>query len=112
MDNKIWLIFTSDDPFLVEEMDPSKCKALESSLLELETLKLHYVPNVATSAGSISRPFPKVEWDLTEFYESSYDEMFFTEIKKKVRHVALEFEPPSGLFAGKIDKFHTYWLIE
>ncbi|XP_071946361.1 nucleolar complex protein 4 homolog B-like [Antedon mediterranea] len=101
-----------DDPFLADETDPSKCRALASSLWELKTLKHHYLPSVATTAGSIERPFPKVEWDLTDFYESSYDEMFTTEINKKVKHVPLEFEAPSGLFSGKLDKFNNYWLLE
>ena len=37
----------ASDAFKAAEEDPAKCKALESSLWEMETLKSHYFPQVA-----------------------------------------------------------------
>jgi U3 small nucleolar RNA-associated protein 19 len=41
------------DPFDYSERDPAKCKANESSLWEVESLKYHYCPSVASLAKSI-----------------------------------------------------------
>ena len=59
----------------MDETDPAKSKALESSLWELETLKSHYHPGVATAASKIDKPFPKVEWEISEYLELSTSEV-------------------------------------
>lgn len=60
------------DPFLMEEYDPMKTKAIESSLWEIETLQSHYHPNVATIAKIISQQFTKQAYNLEDFLDHSY----------------------------------------
>ena len=59
----------------MSEPDPAKCHAMESALWELETLKSHYHPGVATAAGMISKPFPKMEFDVSEKLELTTEEV-------------------------------------
>ncbi|XP_072035045.1 nucleolar complex protein 4 homolog A-like [Amphiura filiformis] len=88
----------SSDPYVMSEPDPAKCHAMESSLWELESLKSHYYPGVATAAGLIGRPFPKVEFDVAEKLELTTEELITKEVKKKQKTVALEYNTPKGLF--------------
>ncbi|XP_033627834.1 nucleolar complex protein 4 homolog isoform X1 [Asterias rubens] len=93
----------ADDPYIMDETDPAKSKALESSLWELETLKSHYHPGVATAASKIDKPFPKVEWEISEYLELSTSEMIDWVVKKKMKTAHMEFEPPKGLIGKKDD---------
>ena len=60
------------DPFQMEEPDPMKTNALESSLWEIHTLQSHYHPNVATVAKIISEQFTKQAYNLEDFLDHSY----------------------------------------
>ena len=60
------------DPFLMEEQNPMKTNAIESSLWEIETLQWHYHPNVATIAKIISQQFTKQAYNLEDFLDHSY----------------------------------------
>ena len=62
-----------EDPFLVDEADPMKTDAIESSLWEIHTLRYHYHPNVATIARIISEQFTKQAYNLEDFLDHSYD---------------------------------------
>lgn len=54
----------------MDECDPYKSNANQSSLWELHTLKQHALPNIATIAKTIiSQPMPSMEWDLSNFLE-------------------------------------------
>ena len=44
-----------EDPFVEDEDDPSECRALESSLWEMETLRSHYFPQVAKFTHVLDR---------------------------------------------------------
>ncbi|XP_067135535.1 nucleolar complex protein 4 homolog B isoform X1 [Centruroides vittatus] len=90
----------TDDPYIMDEPDPLKCKALESSLWEIKTLQSHWHPEVAIKARFINKPLPKMESDLSEFYELDSHELFEKEISKEFRDVPLNFEKPLGLFKG------------
>lgn len=61
-----------EDPFRMQEPDPSKTGALQSSLWELETMQHHYHPNAASIARIISEQFTKQSWDLEDFLNHSY----------------------------------------
>lgn len=63
---------TWGDPFCMEEPDPMKTGALESSLWEIQTLQSHYHPNVATIAKIISEQFTKQAYDIEDFLDHSY----------------------------------------
>merc|ERR1719300_804955 len=44
------------DPYLMEEPDPAKTNALQSSLWEIKTLQSHFSPEVAREAMRINHP--------------------------------------------------------
>ena len=60
------------DTFRMEESDPMKTGALESSLWEIHMLQSHYHPNVATIARVISEQFRKPSYNLEHFLNHSY----------------------------------------
>lgn len=65
----------SSDPYVMDERDPYKSNALESSLWELKVLQHHALPQVATAARFIDLPLPSVEWDITQILDNSLDEV-------------------------------------
>ncbi|XP_069612173.1 nucleolar complex protein 4 homolog [Ranitomeya imitator] len=93
----------TSDPFVMEEQDPAKSCALESSLWELEALQKHYYPNVVRAANVISRALSTQESDISELLELSSYALFEKEMKKKFHTVPLEFEPAQGLLGKKHD---------
>jgi len=80
------------DPFIMEETDPLKSNALQSSLWEIETLNQHYVAEVSTLVKSlftdelkkmiltrkIEPPIP-----VAEFTKLSYSTLFSRSMKRK-----------------------------
>ncbi|KAI9694417.1 MAG: hypothetical protein M1822_000033 [Bathelium mastoideum] len=73
------------DPFDENEADPMKTKALESSLWELDTLCLHYHPNVATLAEIMAQQFTKREYQLEDFLDYSYATLIEAELGKELK---------------------------
>lgn len=67
----------SEDKFQIEESDPLKTHAIESSLWEIHTLQDHYHPNVATIAKIISHQFTKQAYNLDDFLDHSYESVGF-----------------------------------
>ena len=63
------------DPYVMEERDPLKSQALESSLWELKALQNHILPSVATAASFINMTLPSVEWDMSKILENSADDV-------------------------------------
>lgn len=61
----------------MEESDPEKCCALESSLWEIQTLQMHVLPSVATAARFINSPLPSMEMDMTKHLDGTLDEVLF-----------------------------------
>jgi hypothetical protein len=59
----------------MEERDPLKSHAIESSLWELQALQNHILPNIATAAKFINMPLPSVEWDMSKILENSADDV-------------------------------------
>lgn len=60
----------SDDPFLMDESDPNKSRALESSLWEIQLLRSHMLPNVSQAAKNIiTQPLPTQEYNIGNFLE-------------------------------------------
>ncbi|CAF1367207.1 unnamed protein product, partial [Didymodactylos carnosus] len=67
------------DGYLVDELDPSKSNALESSLWEIESLTTHIYPDVSQLARFIiqrCRPQNKTERDLDKYLDVDYEQMF------------------------------------
>ncbi|PIO41217.1 hypothetical protein AB205_0020150 [Aquarana catesbeiana] len=91
----------TSDPYIMEEEDPAKSQALESSLWELEALQNHYYPDVVRAANVITRSLSTQESDISELLELSSYELFEKQMKKRFGSVPLEFEPVRGLLGRK-----------
>ncbi|KAK9330213.1 CBF/Mak21 family-domain-containing protein [Lipomyces starkeyi] len=99
IDEEIAKEFDRSDPFIANESDPMKSRALDSSLWELATLQSHYHPNVATLAKIMSEPFHKPAYNIEDFMDHSYNTMLDAEFTKNIRNPpAVEFELPKTLF--------------
>ncbi|KAI9350202.1 CBF/Mak21 family-domain-containing protein [Obelidium mucronatum] len=72
------------DCFIMEENDPAKCRALESSLWELQTMTQHYLPSVSALAGVFQEPLTKAPYEIEDFLDLSYESLFELENKKPV----------------------------
>ena len=89
-----------EDPFDTDETDPAKTNALESSLWELDTLRSHYHPNVATLAGIMAQQFTKREYQLEDFLDHSYATLVEAELGKEVKRAPMvEWEIPKKIFS-------------
>lgn len=58
-----------NDPYNMEESDPTKSRALESSLWEVEALTQHVLPNVSVVAKNVLRANARTEFDLGQVLE-------------------------------------------
>uniref|UniRef100_A0A8D2Q4D9 Nucleolar complex associated 4 homolog n=1 Tax=Varanus komodoensis TaxID=61221 RepID=A0A8D2Q4D9_VARKO len=102
----------SEDPYQMDEKEPSQSRALESSLWEIKTLQSHYHPDVARAAATINTPLSEMEEDLSEVLEMTAFEIFDRDIKKETSEVPLEYLPARGLFGKKDDIFAQYFTLE
>ncbi|CAG2185259.1 NOC4 [Mytilus edulis] len=92
--------------------DPSKCKALESSLWELKTLQTHYNPDISKMANRIEHPLQTSEIDLSELLENNYHQLFEKETRKKIKIAPVTFIPPKGLLITNDDKIGLCWTMD
>ncbi|XP_065707811.1 nucleolar complex protein 4 homolog isoform X1 [Patagioenas fasciata] len=102
----------SEDPYVMEEEEPSESRALESCLWEIQTLQNHYHPEVAKAAAVLSRALSELEDDISGLLELSAYELFDKEVKKKAADVPLEFEQIRGLFGKKNDVFAQHFALD
>ncbi|KAM8797518.1 nucleolar complex protein 4 homolog [Eudromia elegans] len=102
----------SEDPYIMEEKEPSESRALESSLWELQSLQNHYHPDVAKAAAVLNQSLSEIEDNISGLLELSACEIFDREIKKKNTDVPLEFEPVRGLFGKKNDIFAEHFTLD
>jgi U3 small nucleolar RNA-associated protein 19 len=88
------------DEFLAEENDPTKARALQSSLWELVVLERHYYAPVATLAKSVgSLAETKAPYhNMEEFSSHTYKALFDQERKKRTTKTPLTFKEPGALF--------------
>ncbi|ELU14912.1 hypothetical protein CAPTEDRAFT_227825 [Capitella teleta] len=103
----------ASDPFIMTENDPSKCRALESSLWELQTLQSHYYYIVSIDSRQLEQVLPKLETDLSDILETSIDDLVKKENSKKYKlnSVPVTFDPPKGLFGAKDCPFNDMWSL-
>lgn len=88
------------DEFLPQETDPTKTRALQSSLWELVVLEHHYYAPVSTLAKSIgtkeeSKAPPHI---IEEFSNHTFKSLFDQERKKRTQKTALTFQEPQAVF--------------
>ena len=98
------MIDNTEEHYIMDEPDPAKSKAVESGLWEIKTLQSHALPQVSQAAKFINKNLPQMEWNIEDYLENTYDDMFATEAKKKIFvNVPLTFERPVGLALPKGD---------
>nr|POF12702.1 uncharacterized protein CFP56_09854 [Quercus suber] len=86
------------DLYAMAEPDPMLTNALESSLWELETLRSHYHPNVATLAKILGEQFTKREYQLEDFLDHSYAGLINGELSRKLKKAPeVEWEIPKRI---------------
>jgi len=104
--------FVSRDPFVMEERDPLKSRALESQLWEIQALQSHGIPSIASAAKFISNPLPSIEWDLSSVLEVNENDIFDIEISRKTKEYALSFERPLlPNMLPKSDRTMQFWNL-
>lgn len=64
-----------EDPYIIEETDPSLSHAINSSLWEMKIIQHHVLPSVSSSAMFIQNPLPTVERDLSVLLDLRDDEV-------------------------------------
>ena len=98
------MIDNTEEHYIMDEVDPAKSKAVESGLWEIKTLQNHALPQVSQAAKFINKNLPQMEWNIEDYLETTYEDMFSTEAKKKIFvNVPLTFERPNGLAFPKED---------
>lgn len=102
----------SADPYLVDEEDPAKCRALESSLWELQALQRHYHPDVAGAAAVIKKALSEQETDLSALFDLSTPELFEREPRKRACRAPLEFEAADGILGRRRCLVPQLWALE
>lgn len=102
---------TTADPYIMDERDPLKSNAINSSLWEIQSLQNHPVPSVATAARFINTPLPSVEWDMGKVLDDTGDDIFDIEIRKQSKLIALAFDRPNNISMNKEDKILQYWNL-
>eukprot|EP00252_Welwitschia_mirabilis_P001015 TRINITY_DN10999_c0_g2_i1.p1 TRINITY_DN10999_c0_g2~~TRINITY_DN10999_c0_g2_i1.p1 ORF type:complete len:255 (+),score=46.43 TRINITY_DN10999_c0_g2_i1:34-765(+) len=92
------------DPFIHGETNTAKCKALQSSLWEIDTLRRHYSPAVSRFVASLESDLTvrakTTEVNVKDFSSGSYNTIFSEEVKRRIKQVPLAFykSVPSTLF--------------
>ncbi|EXJ83099.1 hypothetical protein A1O1_06717 [Capronia coronata CBS 617.96] len=94
-----------NDPFNPAEPNPQLTNAIDSSLWELETLRSHYHPTVASIARIISEQFTKQQYNLEDFLDHGYASLLESDLKKKDKKPpVVEYKIPKRIFsAGHVD---------
>lgn len=86
------------DPFDMCQPDPALTGAIDSSLWELEALRSHYHPNVATLAKILGEQFTKREYQLEDFLDHSYASLVQAELGKELKKApVVEWEIPKRI---------------
>ncbi|KID76898.1 CCAAT-binding factor, partial [Metarhizium brunneum ARSEF 3297] len=88
-----------EDPFLAEETEPTKTRAIDSCLWELVQLQSHYHPNIATVAKVMSEQFTKQSYNMEDFLDHSYASLLDAELGKDIKKApVIEFQIPKRIF--------------
>jgi len=91
---------SAQDPFLPAHQDPARCRALESSLWELEQLRTHFSPAVSRFVAVLERELGNrrktQELELGALAGASYASLFAEETERRLKAVPLAFYPPGS----------------
>lgn len=88
------------DPFVMEELDPSKCKAIDSSIWEIHALTRHYWTGAVKQSRIFTERLTKPPFDLNQFLDGpTYDSLIQEELSHKWSKVPpLNISIPNRLF--------------
>lgn len=103
-----------NDPYDMDQPEPSKCRAIESSLWEMKTLANHAVPAVATLAQLLfgSNELKTTQLTISDFTDESYQTLFEQEHKRKTKNGSTNFQLPKTLFDKKIFSAYDFKATE
>lgn len=98
------------DPFDEAEEDPERCRAIESCLWEVDSLRGHYCPTVASLASLFATPISHMteQVPLEPLLTMSYRSLAQLETRKRLRSVPLVAKQPSALF-GEDAGLGAWW---
>ena len=100
------------DPFDMDEPDPMKTGAIDSSIWEIETLQSHYHPNVATLAKIISEQFTKQSYNMEDFLDHSYATLIDAELRKDLKKApVVEYQIPKRIFTESETKLNELGVL-
>ena len=90
----------SSDPFIMEELDPTKCKAIESSIWEIHALSRHFWTGAIKQSRVFTERLTKAPFDLEQFLNGpTYNSLIKEELSHKWSKVPpLNISIPSQLF--------------
>ena len=71
------------DPYIFDELDPSKCQATRSCLWELDTMKSHYSSEVLKQVTLFKKEFPKMEKSLREYCDRDFKNIVTAKMNSK-----------------------------
>ncbi|XP_072311383.1 nucleolar complex protein 4 homolog [Eucyclogobius newberryi] len=102
----------TEDRYNMDEEDPAKSCALESSLWEIKTLQKHYHPDVAKMAMLINTRLPEQQDDIDELLEMTAFELMEKDLKAQRKTIPLEFETATQLLKGGRDVLHHHFCLD
>lgn len=90
----------NSDPFVMEELDPAKCKAIDSSIWEIHALSRHYWTGSIKQSRIFTERLTKPQFDLEQFLDGpTYNSLITEELSHKWSKVPpLNISIPSELF--------------
>jgi U3 small nucleolar RNA-associated protein 19 len=101
-----------EDPFDMDEPDPMKTCAIDSSIWEIETLQSHYHPNVATLAKVVSEQFTKQSYNMEDFLDHSYNTLIDSELRKDMKKApVVEYQIPKRIFIESETKLNELGIL-
>ena len=111
-ETKEMMLKDGHDPFVSDELDPTKCNALQTSLWELYTMKCHYNADVALKARMFEEKLRHQFVDVDTNTKITYKSLFDEQLKRKEKgKVPLAFETCEGLFREEDSVFtHVFEL--
>jgi U3 small nucleolar RNA-associated protein 19 len=97
------------DTFLESEEEPEKCGALSSCLWEVDSLRSHCCPTVASIASLFNSPMTAAttKVDLEPLGALTYAALGQLETRKRLRTAPVAMRPPLGLLAAPPDHAAT-----
>lgn len=92
------------DTFDINESNPELTNAINSSLWELQALTTHYHPNVSSLATIFGQPFTKLNYNLEDFLDWSYNSLLDAELQRTLKvQPSLAFDTSGDLFGDYLD---------